>query len=61
MVRSVNVHVCEKLQEPEREAEVEWGEIDETKLKNGIGQLIMRDYKGVRGIASLVLQNGIQK
>ena len=33
MVRSVNVHVCEKLQEPEREADVEWGEIDETKLK----------------------------
>ena len=25
--------LSEKLQEPEREAEVEWGEIDETKLK----------------------------
>ena len=33
MVRTVNVHVCKKLQEPEKEAEVEWGEIDETSAK----------------------------
>ena len=35
MVRTVNVDVCKKLQEPEKEAEVEWGEIDETKRKRG--------------------------
>ena len=35
MVRTDNVHLCKKLQEPENEAEVEWGEIDETKRKPG--------------------------
>ena len=35
MVRTVHVHICKKLQEPEKEAEVEWGEIDETKRKPG--------------------------